>query len=123
MRSVSSGQASYNISVLDAGSYLRLEIPFPEDTVSVTGICDYFSKNYPVLDRDLLLTAAMCHDIGKVRELSSFPKNDYTDEGQLIGHIVIGSDMVISSRLIGMTPILFSFTFSDIRIEKTPRFL
>ena len=36
----------------------------------------------------------MCHDIGKVKELSAFPKNDYTDEGQLLGHIVIGVEMV-----------------------------
>ena len=36
----------------------------------------------------------MFHDIGKVSELSSFPENDYTDEGQLIGHIIIGTQMV-----------------------------
>jgi 3'-5' exoribonuclease len=36
----------------------------------------------------------MCHDIGKVRELSAFPENDYTDEGQLLGHIVMGAEMV-----------------------------
>ena len=65
-----------------------------EHTLSVTGICNYFAQNYPFLDRDLLLTAAMCHDIGKVRELSPFPKNDYTDEGQLLGHIMIGVEMV-----------------------------
>ena len=49
---------------------------------------------YPILNRDLLFAAAICHDIGKTRELSSFPDNDYTDEGQLIGHIVIGVEMV-----------------------------
>lgn len=65
-----------------------------EHTLSVTGICNYYAQNYPFLDRDLLLTAAMCHDIGKVRELSPFPKNDYTDEGQLLGHIMIGAEMV-----------------------------
>ena len=36
----------------------------------------------------------MCHDIGKVYELSEFPENDYTDEGQLLGHIAMGSEMV-----------------------------
>ena len=36
----------------------------------------------------------MFHDIGKIRELSDFPENDYTDEGQLLGHITIGCDMV-----------------------------
>ena len=48
----------------------------------------------PVLNRDLLLTAAMFHDIGKTKELSAFPENDYTDDGQLLGHIIIGSQMV-----------------------------
>ncbi|MBR1876961.1 MAG: HD domain-containing protein, partial [Lachnospiraceae bacterium] len=39
-------------------------------------------------------SAAMLHDIGKVKELSRFPENDYTDEGQLLGHIVIGCSMI-----------------------------
>ena len=45
-----------------------------EHTLSVVKMCDYFSKQYPVLNRDLLLTAAMFHDIGKTKELSVFPK-------------------------------------------------
>ncbi|MCR5344383.1 3'-5' exoribonuclease YhaM family protein [Butyrivibrio sp. FC2001] len=65
-----------------------------EHTLSVTKMCDYFSKAYPALNRDLLITAAICHDIGKTRELSLFPTNDYTDEGQFLGHIVMGSEMV-----------------------------
>lgn len=65
-----------------------------EHTLGVTKLCDYYCSAYPVLKRDLLLTAAMCHDIGKTREISAFPENDYTDEGQLLGHIVIGSQMV-----------------------------
>lgn len=65
-----------------------------EHTLSVTKMCDYFTKAYPVLNRDLLLTAAICHDIGKTRELSLFPTNDYTDEGQFLGHIVMGTEMV-----------------------------
>ena len=65
-----------------------------EHTLGVTKLCDYYCQAYPILKRDLLLTAAMCHDIGKVRELSPFPENDYTDEGQLLGHIVMGSQMV-----------------------------
>lgn len=47
-----------------------------------------------MLKRDLLLAAAMCHDIGKTKEISLFPQNDYTDDGQLLGHIVIGTEMV-----------------------------
>ena len=65
-----------------------------EHTLSVVKMCDYFCKQYPALNRDLLLTAAMFHDIGKTKELSSFPENDYTDEGQLVGHIIIGAQMV-----------------------------
>lgn len=65
-----------------------------EHTLSVTKLCDYYCESYPILKRDLLLTAAMCHDIGKTRELSLFPENDYTDMGNLLGHIVMGSEMV-----------------------------
>lgn len=65
-----------------------------EHTLSVVKMCDYFSKQYPALNRDLLLTAAMFHDIGKTRELSAFPGNDYTDDGQLMGHIYIGAQML-----------------------------
>ncbi len=65
-----------------------------EHTLSVTKLCDAFSKQYSILNRDLLLTAAICHDIGKIHELSDFPENDYTDEGNLLGHIVIGIEMV-----------------------------
>lgn len=65
-----------------------------EHTLSVTKLCEYYCTAYPALDRDLLLTAAICHDIGKVREISAFPTNDYTDEGQLLGHIVMGSEMI-----------------------------
>ena len=52
------------------------------------------AKSYPILNRDLLITAAILHDIGKTKELSLFPQNDYTDDGQLLGHIMIGAEMV-----------------------------
>lgn len=65
-----------------------------EHSLSVTKLCDFYCKQYPLLNRDLLLTAAMLHDMGKVYELSGFPINDYTDVGQLIGHIVIGSEKI-----------------------------
>ena len=65
-----------------------------QHTLAVAKLCDFFCTQYPVLNRDLLLTAAICHDIGKTRELSLFPQNDYTDDGQFLGHIVIGSEMV-----------------------------
>lgn len=65
-----------------------------EHSLSVTKLCDFFSGQYPLLNRDLLLCAAMFHDIGKLEELSTFPANDYTDEGQLLGHIMIGAEMI-----------------------------
>ena len=65
-----------------------------EHTQSVVKFCEYMAGAYPILNRDLLYTAAMCHDIGKTRELSPFPENDYTDDGQLLGHIVIGVEMI-----------------------------
>ena len=65
-----------------------------EHTLSVAKLCCYIADNYPVIKRDLLVASAIFHDIGKVDELSSFPENDYTDEGQLVGHIVMGTMMV-----------------------------
>ena len=65
-----------------------------EHTLSVTRLCEFYTKAYPVLNRDLLITASILHDIGKVQELSAFPINDYTDDGQLLGHIMIGAEMV-----------------------------
>lgn len=65
-----------------------------EHTVSVAVLCDFYARRYSYLNRDLLICAALLHDIGKVRELSRFPENDYTDDGQLLGHIVIGVEMV-----------------------------
>ena len=47
-----------------------------------------------MLQRDLLLASAMFHDIGKLEEISSFPENDYTDEGNLLGHIYIGTQWI-----------------------------
>lgn len=65
-----------------------------EHTLSVTKMCDYYAKTYSAINRDLLLTAAMFHDMGKIYELSEFPINDYTDEGQLLGHIVMGVELI-----------------------------
>ncbi len=65
-----------------------------QHTLSVANLCSHYASVYPVLNRDLLVTAAIFHDIGKVRELSAFPINDYTDEGQFLGHIVMGTEMI-----------------------------
>ena len=69
-----------------------------EHTRGVANLCEFYATQYPILNRDLLVTAALFHDIGKLVELSPLPENDYTDEGQLIGHIVIGT-MKLSERI------------------------
>ncbi len=65
-----------------------------QHTLAVAKMCDYVAANYPVIDRDLLVTAALFHDIGKMWELSEFPANEYTDEGQLLGHIFLGAELI-----------------------------
>ena len=69
-----------------------------EHTLGVTRMSSSIAKAYPMLNEDLLVTAAMFHDIGKLEELSRFPENDYTDEGQLLGHIMIGA-MQVKERI------------------------
>ena len=65
-----------------------------EHTLNVVQMCDFFCSLYPYLKRDLLITAAAFHDVGKLKELSSLPENDYTDDGQLLGHIMMGYELV-----------------------------
>lgn len=65
-----------------------------EHTLGVTRLCAKLAECYPIIQKDLLIAAGMFHDIGKLEELSVFPENDYTDEGQLLGHIVIGTEWV-----------------------------
>lgn len=65
-----------------------------EHTLGVAKLCAYLADTYPILNRDLLLTAGILHDIGKTREISVFPENDYTDDGNLLGHIYIGTEMI-----------------------------
>ncbi len=65
-----------------------------EHTLSILELCEFYAKQYKEIDRDLLYTAALFHDIGKLEELSSFPMVEYTDSGQLLGHIVISIEWV-----------------------------
>ena len=62
--------------------------------VSLLGLAERVAAHYPILDRDLLLTGVILHDIGKTRELSWGTGFDYTVEGVLLGHIQMGVDMV-----------------------------
>lgn len=79
-----------------------------EHTLSVTRMCQFYTRVYPILKRDLLITAAILHDVGKVRELAQFPVNDYTDDGQLLGHIMIGAEMIhdAAREIEGFPPVL-----------------
>lgn len=65
-----------------------------EHTLAVTGLCSFYAKQYPRINRDLLITAALLHDMGKVYELTDFPSNEYSDEGNLLGHIYIGARLI-----------------------------
>jgi len=65
-----------------------------EHIVSVLESALFFAEKYPNVDRDLLIAGAVLHDIGKLEELSNEGHPAYTLEGQLIGHIVLGFEMV-----------------------------
>ncbi len=65
-----------------------------EHTVSLIGLANTLSAHYPELDRDLLLTGVVLHDIGKLEELRYARGFDYSDEGRLLGHISMGAMLV-----------------------------
>ena len=72
-----------------------------EHTVSVVGLCRLLAEYYPAVDRDLLLAAAMLHDVGKVRELTWDRVFDYSDAGRLLGHITLGA-LLVEARIRGI---------------------
>ncbi len=65
-----------------------------EHVVSLIGLADRVVAHYPELDRDLLLAGVVLHDIGKIDELRYTRAIDYSTEGRLLGHIVIGAGIV-----------------------------
>jgi 3'-5' exoribonuclease len=65
-----------------------------EHVVSLCTLADRVATHYPLLDRDLLLTGVILHDLGKLRELSWEIGFEYTVEGMLLGHIQIGTALV-----------------------------
>jgi 3'-5' exoribonuclease len=65
-----------------------------EHVVSMAELADGVAEHYRWLDRDLLLVGVLFHDLGKLLELGAMPANDYTPEGRLIGHVVIGRDLL-----------------------------
>jgi 3'-5' exoribonuclease len=66
-----------------------------EHTTNCLKLAETLCDIYPQLDSDLLSTGVMLHDIGKTVELSFDEKVDYTDQGRLLGHIVLGQTMVL----------------------------
>jgi 3'-5' exoribonuclease len=77
-----------------------------EHTVSVARLCDFAADHYGgMIDRDLLITAALLHDVGKIREIGARAGFPYTDEGRLLGHILLGLQMTgDAARDIGLEP-------------------
>ena len=65
-----------------------------DHVVSLFRACDLMCRNYPQINRDLLLTGAFLHDIGKVHELTYHRSFSYTTRGQLLGHMVIELEML-----------------------------
>ncbi len=72
-----------------------------EHTMSVVGLCHLLAEYYPAVDPDLLLTAAVLHDVGKIRELAWDRVFDYTDAGRLVGHISLGA-LLVEERIRGI---------------------
>lgn len=66
-------------------------------TYSMLRLADAFLVNYPSLDQDLLYSGVMIHDLGKIKELSSPKQTEYTQEGNLLGHIIIGYKMLVQA--------------------------
>ena len=65
-----------------------------DHVVSLFRSCDLISRNYPHINRDLLLTGAFLHDIGKIHELTYNRSFSYTTKGQLLGHLIIELEML-----------------------------
>lgn len=65
-----------------------------EHTVSMAELALAVTGHYRQIDRDVVLLGVLFHDLGKVRELGAMPANDYTLEGRLVGHVVIGRDLL-----------------------------
>ena len=65
-----------------------------DHVVSLFNSCDLMCRNYPQINRDLLLTGAFFHDIGKIHELTYNRSFSYTTRGQLLGHMIIELEML-----------------------------
>lgn len=96
LEKIFSGERLKNFSRAPAGkswhhAYLHGLI---EHTLEIIKICDLMCDFHPELNRDLLIAGAMLHDLGKIDELKYDSAFEYTDEGKLIGHIVIAAVLI-----------------------------
>jgi 3'-5' exoribonuclease len=73
-----------------------------EHTLAVAKLCESLAGSYPRVDHDLLLASALLHDVGRTEELSFESSFEYTDAGRLVGHVVLGEQIV--SRAIDGLP-------------------
>lgn len=91
-----SAPAAKNVHHAYAGGLL-------EHTLGVFRLCRRMANQYAELDRQTLLAGALFHDFGKIREFSGGFSNDYTGEGRLLGHLMLGVEMLgpflVRSRL------------------------
>jgi 3'-5' exoribonuclease len=75
-----------------------------EHTIAVAALCETLAERYPGVDTDLLVSAALLHDIGKVDELDWSTAIAFTDEGRLVGHVVLGVSRVQdAARRVGLS--------------------
>lgn len=65
-----------------------------EHTASMAQLAVKVCDHYPYLDRDLILVGVLFHDLGKIYELGELPNNDYTLAGRMVGHVVMGRDLL-----------------------------
>ncbi len=65
-----------------------------EHTLSMVRILDFLAGHYPTVNRDMLIAGGILHDIGKIEEFSYDRGIDYTTPGRLIGHIIMGAEMI-----------------------------
>ncbi|MCL1999385.1 MAG: HD domain-containing protein [Turicibacter sp.] len=81
-----------------------------EHTVSVVEICDFLAAHYKSLNRDILITVAILHDIAKVFELEAIPTYNYTDDGQMLGHLYMGAELIAKEceKIADFPPVLES---------------
>lgn len=85
---------SYPAAVSNHHDYLRGLL---EHSISMCDLASAIAKHYDTLNYDLLITGCILHDIGKCEELSGVMGTTYTSEGNLLGHLVIGENIVANS--------------------------